>query len=45
MEFQLVLLTPGTKKYNKYKILNTSLLVAAMNIKLQKHKDVDLTKR
>ena len=45
MEFRLVILARGTKNHDKYKILNTSLLVAAMNIKLQKHKDVDLTKR
>lgn len=45
LEYRLVILTHGTKNHDKYKILNTSLLVAAMNIKLQKHSDIDLTKR
>jgi hypothetical protein len=44
-EFNLILLTRGTKTAAKYNILNTCLLAVAIELKLKNHNDVDLTKR
>ena len=45
MEYRLVFLVRGVKTQDKYNILNTSLLVAGMNLKLMKYDDVDITER
>ena len=44
-EFNLILLTRGTKTQAKYNILNTCLLAVALELKLKDKADVNLTTR